>query len=109
MTDRIRELGEREAELQLRCALQRRELAKEVSIVEHRLSSVDRVAQVTRSVVLNPVVVVAGIVGLIVLGRSGSYRLLSRGVLLAAAARRGYNLAKLAGAFLQRTPPAPPP
>jgi hypothetical protein len=109
VTNRIRELGDREAELQLRCAVQRRELAKDVSIVERRLSSVDRVARVTRSVVLNPVVAIAGIVGLILLGRSGGYKLFSRGILLAAAARRGYHLARLAGSFLQRTPPAPPP
>lgn len=108
MSDRIRELADREAELQLRVAVQRRELSKEVGLVERRLSSVDRVVSVTRSVVLNPVVVVAGIIGLIVLGRSNSYRLFSRGILLATAARRGYHLARLAGSFLRRPPPAPP-
>ena len=70
MSNRVRELAEREAALLLRCAAQRRALGARCSVIEARLQSVDRVAAVARSTLLNPVVIVGGLVTLLALGRT---------------------------------------
>jgi hypothetical protein len=88
MSERVRELADRQAALQLRCALQRRAVAREVESVEARFDSVDRAAALARGVLLNPVVIAAGIIALLTFGRAGGLHLLGRAVLLAAAARR---------------------
>jgi len=77
--------------------VQRRAVADEVRGVETRLQSVDRVVTLARSTVLHPVAVTAGVLALIVIGRArgaGALRLISRGLLLAAAARRLLRLVK---------------
>ncbi len=88
MSERIRELAEREAELQLRCAAQRRAVAVEVASIEARFESVDRAASITRRFLTNPAVVTVGVVALLTLGRVGGIRLVGRAVLLMTAARR---------------------
>jgi hypothetical protein len=97
MSDRARELAGRSAALRLRCAVQRRALASEVKSGEARLEGVDRAMSVARGVLLHPAAVVAGVAALIAIGRArgaGVLRLVSRGLLLAAAARRLIRLAK---------------
>lgn len=88
MSDRARELAERQAELQLRCAVQRRAIAAELRSVETRFDSVDRAATVARNVLRNPAVIAGGIVALLMLGRVGGFRLLGRAFLLMSAGRR---------------------
>jgi hypothetical protein len=88
MSDRVRELAERQAELQLRCANQRALVAREIAALERRFETVDRAAGLARRVVLHPAVIVAGVVALLTIGRVGGFRLLGRAVLLGAAARR---------------------
>jgi hypothetical protein len=97
MSDRAGELAERNAALRLRCAVQRRAVASEVRAVETRLQSVDRAVLLVRGTVLHPVALAAGIGALIVIGRArgaGVLRLISRGLLLVAAARRVLRVVK---------------
>jgi len=95
MSDRVRELAERQAELQLRCAVQRRMLAAELRSVESRFDTVDRVASVARNALHNPAVIAGGIIGLLMLGRVGGFRLLGRAFLLMSAGRRLVRTLKL--------------
>ena len=104
MSDRIRELAEREATLQLRSAVQRREISREVDAVEGRLKSVDRAVNMTRGIVLNPVVVVAAVIGVVLIGRATGFRFVGRGLLLAAAARRALRVVNTVRAFTQPRP-----
>jgi hypothetical protein len=101
MSARVRELVERQTMLQLRCAVQRREIAREVGSVEARLRSVDRVAGIVRNVALHPAAIVAGIVGLVLVGRATGFRVIGRGLLLASAGRRLWRIARLAQWTLQ--------
>ena len=94
MSGRTRELAERRAALQLRCALQRHAVAGEVGSILARFESVDRVAGAARGILLRPAVIVTGAIALVVLARAGKLGLLSRALLLAAAARRLLRLAK---------------
>jgi hypothetical protein len=97
MSDRARELAERNATLRLRCAVQRRTVASEVSAIETRLQAVDRAVILVRDTVLHPAVLAIGGIALILIGRArgaGALRLISRGLLLAAAARRLLRLVK---------------
>jgi len=88
MNDRMRELAERQVELQLRCEMQRELVASEVAALERRFETIDRAAGFARRLVLHPAVIVAGIIVLFTIGRMGGFRLLGRAVLLGAAARR---------------------
>jgi hypothetical protein len=88
MSDRVRQLAERQAELQARCAAQRALIAGEVAAIETRFARVDRVAGVVRSVLLHPAVVAGGIVALLLVGRSRGLRLVGRLYLLSTAVRR---------------------
>ncbi len=97
MSERARALAERNATLRLRCAVQRRAVADGVQAVESRLQSVDRIVTLARGVVLHPAVIAVGVVALVLIGRArgaGALRLISRGLLLVAAARRVLRLAK---------------
>ena len=88
MSDRARELAERQTELQLRCEMQRALVANEVAALEHRFESVDRAAGLARRVLLHPATIAAGVIALLTIGRVGGFRLLGRAILLGAAARR---------------------
>jgi hypothetical protein len=88
MSDRVRELAERESALRLRCAAQRNAIAREVASVETRLATVDRVARTARKIATHPAAIGAGMLVVILLGRARTFRLLGHGLLLANAARR---------------------
>jgi hypothetical protein len=94
MSDRARELAARHAELQLRCALQRRAIEQEVRSVEARFDSVDRIVGVARTVLSNPVVITGGVLTLLIFGRLGALRLLGNAVLLALGARQSLQALK---------------
>ena len=94
MTDRVRELAERRAALRLRCAAQRRTVARAAQALEQRFGTVDRVAAITRGVFLHPAVVAVGVTLVFALGRSRVFHLIGRGLLLAAGARRLLQTAK---------------
>jgi hypothetical protein len=94
MSNRVRELADREAKLLLRSAAQRRAFAHEVQDIEARLRTVDRVAAVTRSTLLHPVVIVGGLVGLLVLGRTRAFHLIGRGLVMFSTGRRLLRIAQ---------------
>lgn len=93
MNDRVRDLTERQASLQRRCAEQRAGFAREVAAIEGRFRSADRVAGLVRSL-LGPGVVVAAVATLLVAGRVRGLRVIGRALLFAAAARRLLHAAK---------------
>lgn len=88
MSNRVKQLAERERRLQERCAVQRGDIAAEVAAIEARLASIDRMAGVARSALLHPAVIAGGIVALLTIGRLRGMRLVGRVYLLASAARR---------------------
>jgi hypothetical protein len=94
----VRELAERQAELQDRCAAQRAAVAYELASIETRFSSVDRVVVLARSTLFNPGVLVAAATVLLVVGRLRGLGLLGRVLLLGTAARRLILVAKKVGA-----------
>ena len=94
MNEREEELAERYAELRLQCALQRRAVATEVDALQARFNSVDRFAILARSAVLQPRVLLAGIVALVAFGRFRALNTVSRAFLLFTAARRLWRLVK---------------
>jgi hypothetical protein len=98
MSDRVRELAERQAELQERCAAQRAVVAHEAASIEARFDVVDRVVVLARNTVLNPSVIVAAATVVLVVGRLRGLGLLGRLLLLGTAARRLIVVAKKIGA-----------
>ncbi len=99
MSERVRELVDKQTTLQLRAAVQRREIAREVDVVEARLRSVDRVAAMARKVALNPAAIAAGVIALVLIGRATGFRFVGRGLLLATAARRIWRVSRLVQSF----------
>lgn len=87
MSDRTLELAERRAALLIRAAVQRREIAREVDAVEARLQSVDHWVTVGRGVLRHPAVIGAGLLALVLLGRTRALRLLGQAVLIAGGVR----------------------
>jgi hypothetical protein len=88
MSDRVKQLAERERSLQERCAAQRASIATEVAAIETRFGGVDRMAGLARSALLHPAVIAGGIVALLTIGRVRGMRLVGRLYLLTTAARR---------------------
>ncbi|HUL81715.1 MAG TPA: hypothetical protein VL131_06210 [Gammaproteobacteria bacterium] len=87
MSGRMLELEERRAMLLVRAAVQRREIAREVDAVEQRLRSVDHWLAVGRDVLRHPAVIGAGLLALVLLGRTRALRLLGQAVLIASGVR----------------------
>jgi hypothetical protein len=87
MSDRMLELAERHAALLVRAAVQRREIAREVGAVEARLQSVDHFVAVSLGVLRHPAVIGAGLLALVLLGRTRALRLLGQALLLARGVR----------------------
>lgn len=88
MSNRVKELAERERLLQARCAAQRAGIAHDVALLEAKLGSIDRIAGMARNTLLHPAVVAGGIVALLTVGRLRGMRLVGRLYLLSTAARR---------------------
>jgi hypothetical protein len=84
----VRQLVERQVELQRRCAAERAAIAREIAGLEARFAGVDRIANVASRTLLHPLVVLGGIVALLTIGRKRGMRLVGRLFLLAAAVRR---------------------
>lgn len=88
MSHRVKELLERERNLQARCAAQRAYIAEEITAIEERFAAVDRMAGMARNTLLHPAVITGGIVALLTIGKLRGMRLIGRVYLLATAARR---------------------
>jgi hypothetical protein len=95
MSAREQELAERHEKLRLRCVFQRRAVGAEVENIQARFGTVDRFAIMTRSTLLQPGVLVAGIIALLVFGRLRALNSVGRAFLLMAAARRLWRMVKL--------------
>jgi hypothetical protein len=88
VSERVKELAEREARLRERCAAQRAEVAREVASIEARFERIDRVARIARQALLHPAVIVGAVVALFTIGRSRGMKLVGRLYVLSTAARR---------------------
>ncbi|HET7608321.1 MAG TPA: hypothetical protein VFL84_06570 [Gammaproteobacteria bacterium] len=88
MSHRVKELAEREARLQERCAAQRAIIAHELASIEARFERVDSIARVARTTLLNPIVIVGAVVALLTIGRSRGLRIVGRLWVLSTALRR---------------------
>ena len=88
MSGRVKELAEREARLQERCAAQRASIAEEIASIEARFERVDRIARVARTTLLHPVVIVGAVVALFTIGRSRGLRVVGRLYVLSTAVRQ---------------------
>ena len=88
MSNRVKQLAEKEARLQARCAAQRASIANEVASMEARFARVDRIARVARTTLLHPVVIVGGVVALLTIGKSRGVRLVGHLYVLSTAVRR---------------------
>ena len=106
MSNRVKQLAERETQLQERCAAQRAVIARELASIEARFAGVDRVARLARTTLLHPLVIVGGIVALITIGRSRGVRLVGRLYLLSTAARRLVHTIRLFQGLASRPGPA---
>jgi hypothetical protein len=105
MSNRVKQLAERQAELQQRCAAQRALIAGEVAAIEARFARVDRVAGAVRAVLLHPVVIVGGVVALLTIGRSRGMRLVGRLYLLSTAVRRLLHTVRMFQGLLPKSSP----
>jgi hypothetical protein len=106
VSSRVKELEDRQARLQQRCALQRASIAAEVASLEARFTRMDRVAGLARTVLLHPVVIVGGIVALLTVGRSRGMRLVGRLYLLSTAVRRLVQTVRVFQGLVARPSPA---
>ena len=88
MSERVKQLAEREARLQERCAAERASIALELASIEARFERVDSIARAARTTLLHPVVIVGAVVALFTIGRSRGMRLVGRLYVLATAVRR---------------------
>lgn len=105
MSNRVKQLAERELQLQARCAAQRASIAREIASIEARFERVDRVARVARTTLLHPIVIVGSIVALLTIGRSKGMRLVGRLYLLSTAARRLVQTIRLFQGLASRPSP----
>jgi hypothetical protein len=85
---RVRQLLERERQLQERCGAQRTNIAREIDSIEKRFVRFDRMAGMARSALLHPALIAGGIVALLTIGKLRGMRLVGRVYLLVTAARR---------------------
>jgi len=88
MSERVRQLAEKEARLQARCAAQRASIAQELASIEERFERADRIAHVARMTLLHPVVIMGAVVALFTIGRSRGMRIVGRLYVLSTAVRR---------------------
>jgi hypothetical protein len=95
VSGRVKELAEREALLQQRCAAQRASIGREVASIEARFARIDRLVNVARDTLLHPAVIVGGIVALLTIRRSKGMRLIGRVYLLTRAVRRLVRTARV--------------
>jgi len=82
VSDRSIELAERRAALLLRAAVQRREVAREVTALQARLRLADHYLAIARRVLLHPVVIGSAVVVIALLGRGRAFRVLGRTLML---------------------------
>lgn len=98
---RLRDLAERKAALQLRCAVQRGVLEREVGDIEQRLQPVDRAALAAKRVLRKPVVVALGVAVIAAIGPKRLGRFAKRSVHYASRSAVAVSVARRALAVLR--------
>ena len=88
------QLAHKRRELQLRCDLQRHQIAQLGGDIEARLAGVDRVIRFARNIADRPILVVAAAAGALLLGPWRILRWASRGAVVYSAVR---NVQRLLG------------
>ena len=105
MSERVRQLAEKEARLQARCAAQRASIAQELASIEERFERADRIANVARMTLLHPVVIMGAVVALFTIGRSRGMRLVGRLYVLSTAVRRLVQTVRVFQGLVSRPSP----
>ena len=105
MSERVKQLAEREARLQERCAAERASIAHELASIEARFERVDNIARVARTTLLHPLVIVGGVVAWLTIGRSRGMRLVGRLYVLSTAVRRLVQTVRVFQAIVARPSP----
>lgn len=106
MSDRVKQLAEREALLQQRCAAQRASITSEISSIEARFERVDRIARLARTTLLHPIVIAGGIVTLLTVGRLRGVGVIGRLYLLSTAVRRLLQTIRVFQGLVSKPSPA---
>lgn len=84
----------RTALLRLHCEAQRQQLASQFAEVERKLQNADAMIGSARRLLAKPVTIIGGVALLFAVRRLGFSKVLSRGLMLFATARRFYGLFK---------------
>jgi hypothetical protein len=105
MSARVKQLAEREARLQERCAAERASIAEELASIEARFERVDSIARAARTTLLHPVVVAGAVVALFTIGRSRGMRLVGRLFVLSTAVRRLVHTVRVFQGLVARPSP----
>ena len=92
MISRAEQLELQRRALQLRCALQRQQIARLAADIEGQLGTADRVISIVSNVARNPLALVATFTGLMVLGPWRIIKWVSQGALAFNLARRIQHL-----------------
>jgi YqjK-like protein len=95
MSDRIRQLKERRELLELKSAMQRRQLGLAVESIDARIRPVEQVFGRARTLVQRPAVIAGGAVLALLIGPRRLLRIAGHGVLAVAAARRLLRFVRL--------------
>ena len=88
MTSHTRLLAQKRRDLQLRCALQRQEVAHLSGDIEARLAGADRVLGFVNAVAKQPAILLVGLVGALWLGPWRTLRWATQGAFLFSAYRK---------------------
>jgi hypothetical protein len=107
VSHRVKELAEREARLQERCAAQRAMFAQEIAGIEARFERVDNIARAARTTLLHPVVILGAVVALFTIGRSRGMRLVGRLWVLSTAVRRLVQTVRVFQGLVAKPRPIP--
>jgi len=90
VSSRVKELSAQRAHLQARCRLERDEVRRQYRGIEQRTARADRVIETAREYA--PVIAVAGIAVLLLLGPGRMLRLLGRGLRIALYANQAMRI-----------------
>jgi hypothetical protein len=88
MSERFDQLVAHHSNLRARCAVQRQHLGETADQIEGQLSRVDRGISIARSIVRRPVMIVAGVALIALLGPKRLLRWAGRGAILYSTTRR---------------------
>ena len=95
MSSRLQDLARRRANLQSKCDFERQRLLQDISSLEQPLLGVDRGIQAVQRFAKRPLAIAGGVALMIGLGPRRIIRLMSRGMVLTAAAKRLIGLVRI--------------